>query len=765
MQNIYITFEFNKVKEKIIEYSKTELAKEYINKMSLLPLNELKKEKNLLKEMDSIISRFSLFPIKSSVSLLKLIDIAKKTGLMTARDLYLVREDIVLINDIITYYKKIGLDYPLLGELIKNFFILDSLDKEIKKCITSSLTVDDKASDNLYLIRHKIKKLESKLQEKVINMAANYRAYLSDDNVTIRDGHFVLPVKTAYKNKVVGIIYDVSDSKNTTFIEPLDIVQINNEITSLKVQENDEIRKILKTLTNLVLLQENEIISNNRIIAEIDFLQSKALYGKEINGTIIDLDEKEQIIELNNARHPLIDKNKVVANSFLLNEEKRILIISGPNAGGKTISLKTVGLLVLMNEAGLPLPIDSGRLSYFNNIYIDIGDNQSLSDNLSTFSAHIHQVSEIINVVKSKDLVLIDELGTGTDPKEGEALALSILEYLVFKHCFGMISSHFSSLKEYAFLSKNIENSSMIFNEEKLLPTYIFKEGVSGKSYAFEVAKRYGLKQEIIDSAKKKSQSDSTDVENLLEILQKKLDENVRLEIELKKEKEAFNKEKKRFDIDVKNLEEKRAKLLESVQAEKEKIIAEAEEEINDIMKSISKGDVKLHEVINVKNKIQDLKDDINIETFKDEINLNDYVSVPSLNIFGTVTRLKANKATLTTDGGMSINVEINKLKKLEKRIEDKKPIKYKEINIEKSVPLELNLLGLHVDEALEEVDKYLDSCRLKHLHQVRLIHGFGSGALKNAITSYLKKRKDLTFRSGNEYEGGGGATIVIFNE
>lgn len=765
MQNIYITFEFKKIKEKIKEYSKTELAKEYIDNMSLLPLNELKKEKSLLKEMDSIISRFSLFPIKSSVSLLKLIDIAKKTGLMTARDLYLVREDIVLINDIITYYKKIGLDYPLLGELIKNFFILDSLDKEIKKCITSSLTVDDKASDNLYQIRHKIKKLESKLQEKVINMATNYRTYLSDDNVTIRDGHFVLPVKTAYKNKVVGIIYDVSDSKNTTFIEPLDIVQINNEITSLKVQENDEIRKILKTLTNLVLLEENEIISNNRIIAEIDFLQSKALYGKEINGTIIDLDEREQIIELNNARHPLIDKNKVVANSFLLNEEKRILIISGPNAGGKTISLKTVGLLVLMNETGLPLPIDSGRLSYFNNIYIDIGDNQSLSDNLSTFSAHIHQVSEIINVVKGKDLVLIDELGTGTDPKEGEALALSILEYLVSKHCFGMISSHFSSLKEYAFLSKNIENSSMIFNEEKLLPTYIFKEGVSGKSYAFEVAKRYGLKQEIIDSAKKKSQNDSTDVENLLEILQKKLDENVQLEIELKKEKEAFNKEKKRFDIDAKNLEEKRAKLLESVQAEKEKIIAEAEEEINDIMKSISKGDVKLHEVINVKNKIQDLKDDINIETFKDEINLNDYVSVPSLNIFGTVTRLKANKATLTTDGGMSINVEINKLKKLEKRIEDKKPIKYKEINIEKSVPLELNLLGLHVDEALEEVDKYLDSCRLKHLHQVRLIHGFGSGALKNAITSYLKKRKDLTFRSGNEYEGGGGATIVIFNE
>lgn len=766
MQNIFEAFDFYRIKDSLKELAKSELGKEYIDTMNILSVDDLKRQKALLKEFDSIITRFSSFPIKSSANALKLINIAKKTGLMSARDLYLIREDICLIDDIISYYKKIGLNYPLLGELINKFYILDNLNKEINKSITSSLTVDDKASDLLFSIRHKIKKMENSLQEKVINIAHSYSSYLSDDNVTIRDGHFVLPVKNGFKNKVVGIIYDVSDSGNTVFIEPLEIVQLNNEITSLRVQENDEIRKILKNLTNLVLLQENEIISNNQIIGLLDFLTAKAMYGIQINGVILDLEENERIIDLKNARHPLIEKEKVIANTFYLDATKRILIISGPNAGGKTISLKTVGLLVLMNQVGLALPISSGKLSYFNNIYIDIGDNQSLIDNLSTFSAHIHQVSEIINLIKAKDLVLIDELGTGTDPKEGEALALAIIKYFEEKHCFALISSHFSSLKEYAFLSPNIENSSMIFNEEKLLPTYIFKEGVSGKSYAFEVAHRYGLKSEIIEAAKTFVKANQNDTNELLEVLQRKLDENVKLEIELKKKKDELNKEIKKYEIDVKNLNEKRLKLLESVNLEKEKIIDNLTKKAENIIKSLTNNpQIKLHEAINVKKDIESLKDDIEDETFNEKINVGDYVSVPSLNIYGTVKRLKGSKAFLISDNGMSFNVEIDKLKKLEHKLEEKKPIRYKQINVEKSIPLELNLLGYHVDEAIESIDKYLDSAKLKGLHQVRIVHGFGSGALKKAISEYLKKRKDLSFRSGNEVEGGGGATIVIFNE
>lgn len=764
MQDIYITFEFNKIKQSISEYSHSELGKEKILSLSMLKKEELLSEKEFMKEISSIVTRFGPFPIKNSANILNFINIAKKTFLLTPRDLYLIREDILLMSEIINFYNKIGLAYSNIESLINKFNPLDNLEKEIKRTITSSLTVDDRASENLSSIRRKIKKLENTLQEKITTISFSYKSLMNDENVTIRDGHFVLPIKTAYKNKVVGIIYDVSDSGNTTFIEPIEIVQLNNEITSLKLEENEEIRKILKALTSLVLLQEEEILSNNKIIAQIDFLQSKAMYGNEINGVILDLSKDRSII-LKNARHPLIDKNKVISNTYQLDENKRILIISGPNAGGKTVSLKTVGLLVLMNQCGLMIPISSGSLSYFDNIYIDIGDNQSLSDNLSTFSAHISNISNIVNKVKGNDLVLIDELGTGTDPLEGEAIAISTIKYLKKRNCFALVSSHFSRLKEYAFLNKNIENSSMIFNEEQLIPTYIFKQGVPGKSYALDVASRYGLKEEIINDAKMYISADKTEANNLLEILQNKLDENVKLEIELKNKEEKLNKEAKRLEIDSLNLNNKRENLLADVKEEKEKIINSAIKEVEEIIKNLSKPNIKVNEVIDIKKKLDDLKDVEEIEEFNEEIKVGDYVSVPSLSIFGYVKTIKGKKAILTTDSNMTVDVTIFNLKKLAKKAQDTKKKVVKDIIIEKSVPIEINLLGYRVSEALEAVDKYLDSCRLKRMHQVRIIHGFGSGALKKAIQTYLTKQKDLSFRNGNEYEGGGGATIVTFND
>ncbi|MGM9873518.1 MAG: endonuclease MutS2 [Bacilli bacterium] len=764
MQDIYLTFEFEKIRQSISEYSHSELGKEYISSLATLKRNDLINEKEFMKEISSIVTRFGPFPIKNSANILKLINIAKKTYLLTPRDLYLIREDILLMGDIVKFYEKLGLDYPFIKSLIDKFNALDNLEKEIKRTITSSLTVDDKASENLSSIRRRIKKLENNLQEKITTISLSYKSLMGDDNVTLRDGHFVLPIKTAFKNKVVGIIYDVSDSGNTTFIEPIEIVQLNNEITSLKLEENEEIRKILKVLTSLVLLQEEEILENNKIIARIDFLQSKALYGNEINGQLLEL-KKERTIVLKNAKHPLIDKDKVIANTYCLDEEKRILIISGPNAGGKTVSLKTVGLLVLMNQCGLMIPVSSGSLSYFDNIYIDIGDNQSLSDNLSTFSAHISNIANIVNIVKGNDLVLVDELGTGTDPLEGEAIAISVIKYLKNKNCFALISSHFSRLKEYAFLNSNIENSSMIFNEEKLVPTYIFKQGVPGKSYALDVAKRYGLKDEIISDAKEYISKDKSEANNLLEILQNKLDENVKLEIELKRKEEQLNKEAKRLEVDSLNLNNKREKLLVDVKEEKEKIINSALKEVDNIIKTLSNPNIKANDAIEVKRKLDDLKENEEMEEFNETINVGDYVSVPSLNIFGYVKAFKGKKAILTTDSNMTVEASISNLKKLEKKVHDTKKKVMKDIIIEKSIPSEINLLGYRVNEAIETVDKYLDSCRVKRMHQVRIIHGFGSGALKKAIQSYLDKQKDLSYRSGNEYEGGGGTTIVIFND
>ncbi len=767
MQNIYETFEFNKIKEKILEYSKTDLGKEFILNLTMFTSKtELNSALLDLEEMSSLYLRFGPLPISSSANALELIDLAKKSGLLTPRDLHLIANDVLTLEKINQYLKKIDLSYPRIKEMTSSFYDLSSLEKEIHRCINSALVVDDKASPTLKEIRNKIKKLENELNQKGASIALSYSAYLNDDNPTIRDGHYVLPVKTAYKNKVVGIIYDVSDSGNTTFIEPLEIVNINNQITSLRVEENEEVRKILKMLTNLVLLQENEIIANNKIIAKFDFLLAKSIYGQEINGVIAKISDKP-CVNLVKARHPLIDPSKVVANSYSLNETERIIVISGPNAGGKTISLKTVGIIVLMHQVGLFVPCQKAEISFINNIYIDIGDNQSLSDNLSTFSAHISQISEIINVCHANDLLLLDELGTGTDPKEGEALALAVCKYIESKHSLALISSHFQALKEYGLISKNVINSSMIFDEEHLKPTYIFMEGTPGKSYALDVASRFNLPPIIISESKAYlSNQNSSSTSELLDILQKKVEEVTKLElINSKLKKELENKERLLNEKE-ERLNERKDHLLEEVKIEKERLLTKTKLQLEEIISELNNGNKKPHEVIDLKRRIEELEEKEEIYDFNELLEVNDYVSIPSLGLNGKITRINGKKGHIVSDSGLSFDVELNKLHKIDeiKPVNKKMNNSYHEMTFN-SVPLELNIIGLRVDEAMDKLSKYIDSCRVKHHKQVRIIHGFGSGALRKATRHYLDKQKDLTYRNGDAYEGGSGATIVIFND
>ena len=595
MQDIYQTFEFDKILASISEYNKSEIGKARILSLKMFSSSEEVKESlSRLEEVMSIIYRFGPLPIYNSVDTLALIEIAKKTGMLSPRDFNLIANDVMTSRDLISYTKKIDLSYPYLTSKINQFVDLDNLEKEIRRIITSSLTVDDNASEKLRETRSKIRKLENSLNSKAASLAYTYGQYLSDENPTIRDGHFVLPVKTAYKSKVVGAIYDISDTGNTTFIEPLEIISLNNEITSLKIEENEEVRRILKMLTNIVLLQEDEIINNNMIIGELDYYSAKAQYAIKENHVIASIKD-EQCLSLISARHPLIDPSKVISNTYVLDGNKRIVIISGPNAGGKTVSLKTIGLLTLMNQCGLALPVSKAELGYFKNIYIDIGDNQSLTDNLSTFSAHMSQIGEILRKVKAKDLVLIDELGTGTDPREGEALAIAVSKRLIDSHALCFISSHFSGLKEFALTHDIIENSSMLFDEENLSPTYMFKLGAPGKSYGMEVAERYGVDSSIIKDAEEilKSSSNS-ETDQLISSLQKKVEAATKLETQLKKDKEEFDKEYKQLKNDQKVLKERREKLLESVKEEKQEMLDETKEELSKIIKLMSKGDLSL---------------------------------------------------------------------------------------------------------------------------------------------------------------------------
>ena len=767
MQDIYTTFEYEKILASISEFSKSEIGKDKVLSLKMLSsLEEVKQSLEELQEIMEIIFRFGPLPINSSVDTLKLIEMAKKTGLLSPRDLYLIANDVITSKDLILYRHKINLNYPYLNTKIEKFVDLSNLEREIRKVVTNSLTVDDHASDKLFEIRSKIKKAENSLNSKAASLAYTYSQYLSDENATIRDGHFVLPVKTAYKNKVLGAIYDVSDTGNTTFIEPLEIITLNNEITSLHIEENEEVRRILKMLTNLVILQEGEIINNNLIIGELDFVSSKAQYALQENDIIASIKD-EQYLDLKSARHPLIDPRKVVANSYHADEEKRLVVISGPNAGGKTVSLKTIGLIVLMNQCGLAVPALKAELGYFKNIYIDIGDNQSLSDNLSTFSAHMTQIGEITRAVRGKDLVLIDELGTGTDPREGEALAIAVSKHLINSHALCFISSHFSGLKEFALTNPVIENSSMLFDEENLSPTYRFKLGAPGKSYGMEVAERYGVSSKIIEEAKiYLSQTSSSATDELISSLQKKVENASKIEEQLKKDKEEFDKAYKQLQNDQKVLKERREKLLESVKEEKQEMLDETKEELSNIIKLMSKGNLSLNEVISLKKQVEELEDKEETEVFDEKIEVGDVVSIPSLELYGKVDRINGSKAHFVSETGISLEVELNRLHKVEKS--EKRAVhkvsKPVELDIT-SVPLELNIIGMRTDEGKEALMMYLDKCRYKHMSKVRIIHGFGSGALRKMVHAYLSTQKDLTFKLADGYEGGGGATVVTFNE
>ena len=682
-------------------------------------------------------------------------------------DLNHVLNDIETSDKIIAYYKKNGESFPLIGEKINSMKDLSSLRSAIKRTITPSLTVSDNASPLLKEIRRKIKTLEAGLTSKVNSLSYNYSTYLSDNNVTIRDGHFVLPVKTAYKNKILGIIYDVSDSGNTTFIEPLEIVQINNDIANKRYEENEEVRKILKELTALVLLQEDEVIHNNYVIGYLDFLSAKGKYSLDNDMKIARISDK-QVVHLYSARHPLIDKKKVISNDYHLDEEKRIVVISGPNAGGKTVSLKVVGLLTLLNQCGLALPVKEAELGVFSNIYLDIGDNQSLSDNLSTFSAHMKNIAEIIDLAKGRDLVILDELGTGTDPKEGEVIALTIVKELEKKHSLCLISSHYSRIKEYAYISKNIENSSMLFDEEKLLPTYVYKYQTPGKSYGLEVAKRYGVSSKAIDEVKKEFDKDNNnEFERLLTKLQSQIDETERYKRELLLKEDLLNRKEKELENAQNNLKNQKEHLLEDVKKEKEQIINEVNEKVDEVIKSLSSGDLKLHEAIEIKKKIEDLKDE-EIEIYYDEeIKENDYVLLTSLGIEGRVIRITNKKAHILSRDGMSYDIDLNKLHKINAPKNNKIKTNHQnfENKINTSVGLELNIIGMHRDEAKEALIKYLDSCKVKNLKQVRIVHGFGSGVLRKMVHEYLSTLKGVKYRLGDINEGGGGATVVILHD
>ena len=765
MPNIYEVLEFNKISSTIASYAQSELGRASALNMSMLVEEQVKNELAILDEMMILNVRYGHLPMMSSSNLTKKVEYALKGGTLTAEDLEAIAHDVIITAKIIQSIRKREDAFPLLNDKVRQFKTLEQLEKSIHRVVGPDLGIMSSASSVLNSIRKALAETERKMNARFTSAIESLRDYMTELVATIRNGHFVLPIKTAHKNKISGVIHDISDTGMTTFIEPEWAVESNNQIYILKIEEREEIQRLLRELSVLVANNAKEIMANNYLIGYLDYVQAKAIYGIALDAKIAEL-SSIKMINITKARHPLIKPEVVVANNFNFDSEIKIIVISGPNAGGKTVALKTLGLMILMNQCGLALPTDKpAKISYFSHIFADIGDNQSLASNLSTFSGHIKNLAEIAEQISSNDLVLLDEIGTGTSPLEGEALAISYLEFLRRVGAFVFCSSHYDGLKDYALSTDGVLNSSVLFDEEKMTPTYILKQGVPGRSYGLEMAERYDLPKSIIAKAHEvlKSHGHEQSI-SALSSLQKLIAENEsknrKLETEIRRisHLESTLKEKEQ------KLENQRLHLLEDVEEVKRDIITKTELEINNIFETLKNPNLKMHEVINAKRRLKELDDnDIEInERYKEEISVGDYVSLSELNITGRVERISGNRVFIVSTDGIKFTSSKERVQ-LSEEPANKEVAKAVSIpTITGDVKLELNVIGLHVDEALAEVEKYLDSVRLRRFSQVRIIHGFGTGALKRAIHEYLKKCDFIAeFRLGDQHEGGGGATVV----
>ncbi len=665
---------------------------------------------------------------------------------------------------------------------------LSPLATEIGRCILSEDEISDDASTGLRQVRRSMKLTNDKIHTQLSSfVSGNSRTYLQDAVVTMRNGRYCIPVKAEYKSQVPGMIHDQSSTGSTIFVEPMTIVRLNNEMRELEIQEQKEIEMILSNLSQLAAENLDAIFDDVKLLSELDFIFARAQLAKSQNATEPRFN-RDRIIDIKKARHPLIDKHKVVPIDIRIGETFDLLIVTGPNTGGKTVSLKTVGLLTLMGQSGLHIPaFDNSRLSVFREVYADIGDEQSIEQSLSTFSSHMTNVVRFMETADSDSLVLFDELGAGTDPTEGAALAIAILSTLHDRGIRAMATTHYSELKVYALSTPGVENASCEFDVETLRPTYRLLIGVPGKSNAFAISQKLGLPLSIIERAKEQISQEDETFEDVLSNL-----EESRKTIESEREELLSYKE------EIKTLKEQLEEKQDKLDQRKERIIAEANEEAHRILReakdyadqtmrifnkagkdSMSAKELEKHRS-DLRKKMDKAGKKVALKTPQkqkstlrpQDLSLGDSVKVMSLNVKGTVSSKPDSKGMLFVQMGiLRSKVHISDLQLIDEPVITGPALtrtgagKIK-MNKSASVRTEINLLGKTVDEAVSELDKYLDDAYLAHLSSVRIVHGKGTGALRKGVHNYLKRLKYVQdFHLAEFGEGDAGVTIVEFKK
>lgn len=671
--------------------------------------------------------------------------------------------------------------YRVLEDIVTGIVPFKNLEDDIFRIILGEDEIADNASETLHTIRRKIKDKSSSVKDRITAMMRTNSKYLQENLYTVRGDRYVLPVKAEYKEQVKGLVHDQSSTGATLFIEPMGLVELNNEIRELYIKEKVEINRILKELTMRIAGNIDVIENNASILWELDFIFAKGKYANEINGTCPEVNDKG-IIDLIEARHPLIDPKVVVPSNVYLGREFTSLVITGPNTGGKTVTLKTVGLLELMAMSGLMIPVKSGStVSLFKKVFADIGDEQSIEQSLSTFSSHMTNVVNIIAEADENTLALFDELGSGTDPTEGAALAMSIIDYMRSRNSRLMATTHYSELKGYALKTVGVENGSVEFDVETLRPTYKVLIGIPGKSNAFEISRRLGLPEHIIESARENISTETLQFEELIQNLQQKsikAEEDARRAEALKTEAEKL---KRRYEDKLLKFENVRDKAIYDAQREAKEVIKSAKEEADTIVKNIREME-RLGYSSDARNKIEaerkKIKDTLeNVESKlnkKDEdkgeglknVTPGEEVFLPSLNQNVTVLTDVDSKGEVQVQAGiMKISVKLKDLRRGKASKADKKQAKFERrearLNM-KSVASSVDLRGMDSEEAIYVTDKYLDEAYMGGLAEVTIIHGNGTGILKKSINALLKSHPHVkSYRLGKYGEGGTGVTVA----
>ena len=770
--------EFNKIKQTVDSLCACSLGQKRVEYLS--PSIDEKQVEYSLNQSDEalkIILALGEAPLGGVTDITEAIKRAKISAMLSAQELLGISRLLYAVSQLKTFSERLNeikVDAPIFSSQVNSLVSLNSLQTVINDCIDETGYILDSASSELRSIRRSIQSTEARIKEKLNHVVSERRNKLTDGIVTIRNERYVVPVRAEAKNTFGGTVHDQSSSGNTYFIEPKEVVDLNNKLQEYHVEERREIERILRALTEEVKKFVDALAVNVEVLGEIDFMFAKGKYARLINGTRPKMNTKG-IIRLVAARHPLIDQKVVVPNDIELGDEYTTIVITGPNTGGKTVTLKTVGLLTLMAQAGLLIPAhETSQLAIFDHVFADIGDEQSIEQSLSTFSSHMTNIVRIMERLTVNSLILFDELGAGTDPKEGASLAISILDYVKVRGARTIATSHYPELKAYAYENDDVINASVEFNIETLSPTYRLLVGVPGRSNAFEISKRLGLKEAILTTARAYVETERTEMTDLITKLEDRgleLDHEIQLLQKQNQEVEAMRLD---YERKIAKFETERERVLEDIKKEAFENIRQAKEEAEQIVadlrqaKKVADLSIKDHELT---EKLTSLKksEAKQAEQFKRKarnkgpLKAGDEVMVLSLSRQGELIEKTKNGDWMVQLGMMKVNIKEEDLEYLRQSVKKKDSGKGKMIHKRNTnVGIQLDLRGERYEDAMLRLDKYMDEVLLAGYQTVTIIHGHGTGALRQGVHKYLKKNKHVaSFRFGGAGEGGTGATVV----